>query len=53
LGEIEQQVLQDLSHSIGNKLLSEPTNALKSAAERGDTKLLDSLTELFRLEEII
>jgi glutamyl-tRNA reductase len=53
LGEIEQQVLQDMSHSIVNKLLSEPTKALKSAAERGDTKLLESLTELFRLEEII
>jgi glutamyl-tRNA reductase len=53
LGEIEQQVLQDMSHSIVNKLLSEPTKALKSAAERGDTKLLESLTELFRLEEKI
>ena len=38
LGEIEQQVLQDMSHSIVNKLLSEPTKALKSAAERGDHK---------------
>jgi len=51
LGEIEQKVLQDMSHSIVNKLLSEPTKALKSAAERGDTELLQSLSELFRLEE--
>jgi glutamyl-tRNA reductase len=53
LGEIEQQVLQDMSHSIVNKLLSEPTKALKRAAERGDTELLESLAELFRLEEIL
>ncbi len=53
LGEIEQQVLRDMSHSIVNKLLAEPTKALKSAAERGDSDLLKSLSELFRLEETI
>jgi glutamyl-tRNA reductase len=51
LGEIEQQVLQDMSHSIVNKLLSDPTKALKRSAEQGDTKLLEALTELFRLED--
>ncbi len=51
LGEIEQQVLRDMSQSIVNKLLSEPTKALKSAAERGDVELLNSLSELFKLEE--
>jgi glutamyl-tRNA reductase len=51
LGEIEQRVLQDMSHSIVNKLLSEPTKALKSAAERGDRELLESLMELFGLED--
>jgi glutamyl-tRNA reductase len=51
LGEIEQQVLRDMSHSIVNKLLSEPTKALKSAAERGDVEVLKSLNELFGLEE--
>lgn len=50
LGEIEQQVLMDMSQSIVNKLLSEPTKVLKSAAERGDVELLKSLSELFRLE---
>ena len=53
LGEIEQQVLRDMSHSIVNKLLSEPTKALKSAAERGDVEVLKSLNELFGLEEKI
>jgi glutamyl-tRNA reductase len=51
LGEIEQQVLQDMSHSIVNKLLAEPTKALKEAAERGDTSLVKSLSSLFRLED--
>jgi glutamyl-tRNA reductase len=51
LGEIEQRVLQDMSHSIVNKLLSEPTKALKRAAERGDRELLESLMELFGLED--
>ncbi len=51
LGEIEQQVLWDMSRSIVNKILSEPTKSLKSAAERGDVEILRSLCELFRLEE--
>ena len=51
LGEIEQQVLCDMSRSIVNKILSEPTKSLKSAAERGDMEILRSLCELFRLEE--
>lgn len=53
LGEIEQQVLCDMSRSIVNKILSEPTKSLKSAAERGDVEILKSLCELFRLEEKI
>lgn len=53
LGDIEQQVLCDMSHSIVNKLLSEPTKALKNAAERGDVEILKSLCELFRLEDKI
>ena len=49
LGEIEQQVLNDMSHSIVNKLLAEPTKTLKSAAERGDIEFLESALELFKL----
>ena len=52
LGEIEQQVLQDMSHSIVNKIFSEPTKNLKRAAELGDTDILNAIIELFRLEEI-
>jgi len=53
LGEIEQQVLQDMSHSIVNKLFSGPTKTLKLAAEQGDTEVLKAVCELFRLEENI
>jgi glutamyl-tRNA reductase len=53
LGEIEQQVLEDMSHSIVNKLFSEPTKTLKRAAEQGDTEVLKAVSELFRLEENI
>jgi glutamyl-tRNA reductase len=53
LGEIEQKVLQDMSHSIVNKLFSEPTKTLKRAAEQGDTEVLKVVSELFRLEENI
>ena len=53
LGDIEQKVLQDMSHSIVNKLFSEPTKTLKRAAEQGDTEVLKVVGELFRLEEKI
>ena len=53
LGEVEQKVLQDMSHSIVNKIFSEPTKALKRAAESGNTDILNAVCELFCLEEII
>jgi glutamyl-tRNA reductase len=53
LGEIEQQVLQDMSHSIVNKLLADPTKILKEAAEEGDKELLRSVSRLFQLEDAI
>ena len=51
LGEIEQKVLQDMSHSIVNKLFSEPTKALKRAAEEEDTAVLKAACDLFHLVE--
>ncbi|MFZ2470375.1 MAG: glutamyl-tRNA reductase [Methanothrix sp.] len=53
LGEIELQVLQDMSHSLVNKIFSEPTKTIKRAAEQGDTEVLNVVSELFRLEENI
>ncbi|HPC89045.1 MAG TPA: glutamyl-tRNA reductase [Methanothrix sp.] len=51
LGDIEQKVLRDMSHSIVNKLFSGPTKALKSAAERGDREMLETVSKLFDLED--
>jgi glutamyl-tRNA reductase len=51
LGEIEQKVLADMSHSIVNKLFSEPTKTLKRAAEEGDAAVLKAASHLFHLEE--
>ena len=52
LGEIEQQVLQDMSHSIVNKIFSEPTKTLKREAEAGNNDILNVVIQLFQLEEI-
>jgi glutamyl-tRNA reductase len=51
LGEIERQVLMDMSRSIVNKIFAEPTKVLKDSAERGDVSLIRSMSELFRLED--
>ena len=51
LGEIEERVLTDMSHSIVNKIFAEPTKALRRAAERGDDGCLIFVEELFGLEE--
>jgi len=50
LGEIEQKVLMDMSHSIVNKIFAEPTKVLKAAAERGDCEILRSVQKLFSLD---
>lgn len=50
LGEIEERVLMDMSHSIVNKIFAEPTKVLRKAAERGDEGCLRCVAELFGLE---
>ncbi|KUK44876.1 MAG: glutamyl-tRNA reductase [Methanothrix sp.] len=50
LGEIEERVLMDMSHSIVNKIFAEPTKVLRKAAERGDDDCLRFVEELFGLE---
>ena len=49
LGEMEHDVLDDLSHSVANKILAEPTKMLRSAAEHDDDELLDLAAVLFGL----
>jgi glutamyl-tRNA reductase len=50
LGEVEERVLMDMSHSIVNKIFAEPTKVLRKAAERGDEDCLRFVEELFGLE---
>ena len=49
LGEIETTVLDDLTHSIVNKILAEPTKVLRNAAEQDNEELLDAVSKLFNI----
>jgi glutamyl-tRNA reductase len=49
LGEIESTVLDDLTHSIVNKILAEPTKVLRNAAEHDNEELLDAVSKLFNI----
>ncbi|MCL7475363.1 MAG: glutamyl-tRNA reductase [Methanosarcinales archaeon] len=49
IGEIETEVLNDLTHSVANKILAEPTKTLRNAAEHDNELFLDTVAELFRL----
>jgi len=52
IGEIENKVLDDLTHSIVNKILAEPTKVLRNAAEMNDDELLDVVSRLFNIDKI-
>ena len=49
MGEIEEKVLYNMTHSFSNQILAEPTKALRRAAEHDDERLLEIVTELFKL----
>ncbi|MCZ7392835.1 MAG: glutamyl-tRNA reductase [Candidatus Methanoperedens sp.] len=49
IGDIERQVLDDMTHSFANQILAEPTKILRNAAEHDDERFLDTVAELFRL----
>ncbi len=51
IGEIETKVLDDLTHSIVNKILAEPTKVLRQAAELGNEEFLDVVSRVFCLEK--
>lgn len=51
IGEIETEVLDDLTHSIANKILAEPTKVLRQAAELGNDEFLDVVSRIFCLEK--
>ncbi len=47
IGETENQIIEDLTHSIINKMLAEPTKILRYAAEVGDDELLEAVARVF------
>lgn len=49
IGEVEEKVLYRLTHSFSNQILAEPTKVLRSAAEHDDERFLDTVAELFNL----
>jgi glutamyl-tRNA reductase len=49
VGEVEHNVLDDLSHSVANKILAEPTKILRNAAEHDNEEFLDTAAVLFGL----
>jgi len=51
IGEIETEVLDDLTHSIVNKILAEPTKVLRQAAELGNEEFLEIVSRVFCLEK--
>ncbi len=52
IGDIEIKVLDDLTHSLVNKILSEPTKALRNAAEHDNEDMLDTVSKLFKLNRV-
>jgi glutamyl-tRNA reductase len=50
IGDIESQVLDDMTHSFANQILAEPTKTLRNAAEHDDERFLDAVAELFKIK---
>lgn len=52
MGDVEREVLDDLTHSFANQILAEPTKILRNAAEHDDERFLDAVAELFKLNGV-
>ncbi|MDD2439695.1 MAG: glutamyl-tRNA reductase [Methanosarcinaceae archaeon] len=50
IGEVETRVLDDLTHSIANKILAEPTKVLRQAAEVENEDFLEAVSRVFQLD---
>lgn len=49
IGEFEETILENLTHSIANQILAEPTKILRNAAESDDDELLDAVARVFNI----
>jgi len=52
IGEFEETILENLTHSIANQILAEPTKVLRDAAESDDDELLDAVARVFKIKRI-
>ena len=50
IGEFEETILENLTHSIANQILAEPTKVLRDAAESDDDELLDAVARVFKIK---
>ena len=49
IGDIEREVMDDMTNSFAKQILAEPTKILRNAAEHDDERFLDTVAELFKL----
>ncbi|OUJ19452.1 Glutamyl-tRNA reductase [Methanonatronarchaeum thermophilum] len=47
----QQEIIDDLTRSIKNKILSDPTIALKQAAVERDQKLIETASQIFQIKD--
>ena len=52
IGDIEKEVLDDMTNSFAKQILAEPTKILRNAAEKDDERFLDTVAELFKLDGV-
>ncbi|MDR2944443.1 MAG: glutamyl-tRNA reductase [Methanosarcinales archaeon] len=50
IGAFEEKILENLTHSIANQILAEPTKILRNAAESDDDELLEAVARVFNIE---
>ncbi|MDL2261384.1 glutamyl-tRNA reductase [Methanimicrococcus sp. OttesenSCG-928-J09] len=50
IGEFEETILENLTHSIANQILAEPTKILRNAAESDDDELLEAVARVFNIQ---
>jgi len=50
IGEFEETILENLTHSIANQILAEPTKILRNAAELEDDEMLDAIARVFNIK---
>ncbi|WNY27435.1 glutamyl-tRNA reductase [Methanolapillus ohkumae] len=50
IGEFEENILENLTHSIANQILAEPTKILRNAAEQDNDELLEAVARVFNIQ---